>query len=87
MIIYKIIRKAYPKWVRRIKTSDLDLNLCSLKFKNSVMIGTPPTEVFVKCNEDGSFDLRPRKKGHQEYRLYDIMKHEEIIETKTIKND
>lgn len=84
MEIYKIIRKAYPKWVRRVKATDLDLNLCSSKFRNHLENHPHPEEVFVKCNEDGSFDLRPRKKGRQEYRLYDVMKHEEIVETKII---
>ena len=87
MIIYKIIRKEYPIWVRKFKIEELDPNLCSPKFRNYIENYTPPSETFVKCNEDGSLNMRLRKKGRKEYRIYDIMKHENIVEQKEIRND
>lgn len=84
MEIYKIIRKKYPRWVKRVKTVDIDLELCSPKFRNYLENHPHPEETFIKCDENGVIDFRPRKKGRKEYRIYDIMKHEEIVETKII---
>jgi len=84
MKLLKIIRKEYPIWVTKIKTEELDLDLCSPKFRNFLENSPHPNETFVKCNEDGSFNLRLRKKGRKEYRIYDIIKHENIVEEKII---
>ena len=87
MVIEKIIRKEYPIWVKRIKIEDLDLDLCSHKFREYLQNHPHPSEIFVKCNEDGSLNLRLRKKGRMEYRIYDISKHDKMIETKEVLLD
>jgi len=79
MKLIKILHKNYPIWVRRFKTTDLNLELCSYKFRNYLENHSYPEEVFVRCNEDGTFNMRLKKNDHQEYRIYPIIKHEIII--------
>lgn len=72
--VITIIRKTYPITVIRMKTSDLDINHCSNKFLNHIET-SHIDEVFVKCNADGTIDYRGNK---QEYRIYDISKHDMV---------
>ena len=80
MKLIKILHKNYPIWVRRFKISDLNLELCSHKFKIYLENHPCLEEVFVKCNKDETFNMRLKKNDRQEYRIYCIIKHETIIE-------
>lgn len=67
MFIYKImeiVRKNHPNLVKQIKVSELDKTKCSSKFLSHNFDDN--MLVYVKCYEDGTFDLRGKK---EEYRI------------------
>lgn len=77
MEIFVIIRKNYPKYVRKFTVSELDLTKCSAKFIKHVESHLKPdSPVFVKCNSVGEIDYRLKSNDKQEYRIYDLTKHE-----------
>ena len=60
----RILRKKYIIFVKKIKVGDLDKDKLSNKFKSHNF--DDDMIVNVKCNSDGSFDLRG---NDQEYRI------------------
>ena len=65
--VLTIIRKNYPINVLKIKISNLDTHKCSTKFlANDLDLAE---YVYVKCDIDGKFEYRGKKK---QYRIYDI---------------
>ena len=57
-------RKGVSILVQQISVYELDKTKCSKKFLSHNLSDT--TLVYIKCNEDGTFDLRGKK---QEYRI------------------
>lgn len=64
MEIIEITRKSRPARVRVMRVSDLDVSKCSSKFVEHNFPGD--MVIYVRCYEDGSFDLRGKK---EEYRI------------------
>lgn len=64
METFEIMRKKYPTVVKLVKVGELDKSRCSDKFLEHNF--PDDMEVYVKCHQDGSFDLRGKK---EEYRL------------------
>jgi len=65
--VFKVTRKGHPLFITKRKVSDLDTEKLSFKFKEHNF--NDDTEVYVKCYENGDFDLRGKR---QEYRLIGI---------------
>ena len=69
--VLTVIRKEYPITVLIFKVSELDKTKCSNKFQKHSL--NKDFEIYVRCDKDGEILFRGKK---QEYRLYDISKHE-----------
>jgi hypothetical protein len=86
MSVVKIIKKGLPVFAVKKKVSELDESKLSQKFKTHGF--TPDTEVYVKCYEDGTLDLRGNK---EEYRLIpvpeDQVKHDEAYNDYLLKQN
>ena len=64
MEITTVVRKRWPKLVMRMLVRELDKSKCSTKFLSHNF--DDEMVVYVKCFEDGTIDLRGKKK---EYRI------------------
>lgn len=59
-----IVRRGRPSVVKQMRVGDLDKSRCSAKFLTHNF--SDDFIVYVRCKEDGTFDLRGKK---QEYRI------------------
>ena len=75
MKVLIVKRKNYHITVIKMKVGDLFIAKCSNIFKAHNF--SPDKEVYVKCDDKGNIEYRGKK---QEYRLYDIDKHELVVE-------
>ena len=65
--VYLILRKNYPKTVKKMRVKDLDPSKLSKKFRENII--SPNTYVYVKCDDMGNIEYRGKNK---EYRTYNI---------------
>ena len=77
--IFFVERKKHVITVLKMKLRDLEPDKLSNKFKSHMF--DPEFEIYVKCNRTGEIEYRG---GREEYRLYDITKHDDLSKYKYI---